>query len=215
MVKKLITTKSELLVSPSSPIVETSGLMYLEFVMGENVDCYENAQISRIPELFRYNLDDDGLYMYCRLAIYTKEHLGEHIDGRLYYDSEKDVLMLGKDVVNTSVQLESIMEDIDTNYSIIEVVEEPVFSICRLNQCLSEYQRKFVLEGCEGGMKRCKENSSDEFSRNFLFSTVFILRQLIRQQRFEEALRILKSVENCNGLCTNTKTSNKKCNCCR
>lgn len=212
MVKKLITTKCELLVSPETSITATPGLVYLEFLMGENIDSMENAQISSIPELFKYDLDDDGLYMYYRLAIFTKERLGENCTDKLYYDESKDKLMLGNEEVNSSVQLEKIVDKIETEYAIIEFVEEPVFSICRLTHCLSEYQRKFVLEGCSEDT-RCK--STDTFAREFLFSTVFVLRQLIRQQRYGEALRILKSVEGCNGLCSNTKSSTKKCNCCR
>ena len=215
MVRKLITTKCELLVSPNEQINIVPGTVFLEFVIGENVDCTTNAQITTNPELFRYNLDDDGLYMYYRLLIYTKSYLGENYGEKFYYDEEKDALMLGDKEIKTSAQLEKIVDDIETEYSILEIVEEPIFSICRLNYCLSEYQRNFVLGVCSGGTINCKERSSDEFARNFLFSTVFILRQLIKQQRYEEALRILKSIDGCGGLCKDTKSANKKCNCCK
>lgn len=215
MVKKLITTKCELLVSSEDQIQVTPGLVYLEFLIGENINCMENLLISECPDLFRYSLDDDGLYMYYRLAIYTKEYLKENYIEKFYYDVTNNKLMLGETEITTSAQLEAIVDDIKTEYSIIDIVEEPVFSICRLSHCLFDYQRKFVLEGCCGGTLKCKNNSVDEFARNFLFSTVFVLRQLIKQQRYEEALRILKSIEGCNGLCKDTKAVTKKCNCCK
>lgn len=214
MVRKIITTKCELLISPTVPINPTEGLVYLEFIVGDGVDCFENAEISSSPELFSYNPDDDGLYMYYRLAIYTKAFLGEYLENKLYYDEENNKLMFGNEEVKTSKQLEAIVEHVETEYGILEVVEEPIFSICRLSNCLSEYQRNFVLNGCREGTN-CKENNSEEFTRNFLFSTVFVLRQLIYQQRYEEALKILKSVDNCNGICKNTKSAIKKCNCCK
>lgn len=217
-VKKLITTKCELLVSPISPIEYDSNFVYLEFVVGEGVDCYDNAEISSIPELYRFSLDDDGLFMYYRFKIYKKSFLKEHISGKFYYDDESETprLMLGEIEITTSKALEEIANNCyETDYSIMEVVEDPVFSICRLNHCLSEFQRKFIFNGC-GESKRCGQSKNDEFAREFLFSTVFILRQLIRQCRFEEALNILNSVNNCHGLCPNTKSSKtKKCNCCR
>lgn len=211
MVKTLITTKCELLVS-SEDIQIVPGLVYLEFLVGENIDCMKNIIVTDCPDLFRYNLDDDGLYMYYRLGIYTKDYLEGHYEDKLYYDTDTNKIMLGEEEIKTSAQLEAIVEDAETEYSIVEFLAEPIFSICRLSQCLFNYQREFVLEGCSGGTLKCK-NNSNAFAREFLFSTVFILRQLIRQQRYEEALRILRSVEKCNGLCKDTKSVTKKCNC--
>lgn len=217
-IKKIITTECELLVSPSEKIVAEDGYVYLEFVVGENIDCYENAEVSSVPQMFRFPMDDDGLFMYYRLKIYTKSLLQNNTDKKFYYDdmSETPRLMLGDIEICTSKDLENVANNADkTEYSIIDVVEEPVFSICRLNYCLTEYQKEFIFNGFSKINSNCKSDTNNEFARNFLFSTVFVLRQLIRQQRYEEALRILKSVSDCNGLCTNTKSSSKKCNCCK
>lgn len=216
IVNKLITTKCELLISPKETIVENPETVYLEFVIGDNVDCFDNAVVSSVPDSYRYKMDDDGLFMYYRLNIYTKTTLQDSYTDKLYYDDINDKLMLGDVEINTSEQLEEVVDDIKSEYAILDVVEEPVFSICRLNHCLTEYQRHFVLDGCKNGhANKCNNDPYESFAREFLFSTAFVLRQLIRQQRFEEASSILKSVEGCNGLCVDTKSANKNCNCCR
>lgn len=216
LVNKLITTKCELLVSPKDSITEDDSVVYLEFVVGDKVDCYDNALISSVPDSYRYKMDDDGLFMYYRLKIYTKTTLGTSCAGKLYYDDINDKLMLGDEEINSSDKLEEIVDDIKSEYAILDIIEEPVFSICRLNHCLTEYQRRFVLEGCKNGFaQKCNNDPYESFAREFLFSTAFVLRQLIRQQRFEEALAVLKSVEGCNGLCADTKSASKTCNCCK
>lgn len=220
MIKKLITTKCELMVCPIEPLIAEAGFVYLEYVTGDNVDCIKTVQISDTANSFKYKMDDDGLYIYYRLKIPTKNHLNGDYKDKLYYDEENQTLMHGEYIIETCEQLECISRNIMVNFvktglGIYDVVVEPIFSICRLNHCLSELQRKFVLEGCSNGAFKCRNNSTDEFARNFLFSTVFILRQLIRQSRYEEALRILRTVENCNGLCSDTKSHSKKCNCCK
>ena len=217
-VKKLINTKCELLVSPISSVETSSDYVYLEFVVGEGVDCYDNIEISNLPELYKFSLDDDGLFMYYRFKIYKKSFLGENVFGKFYYDDESEIarLMLGDIEISTSNALEEVANNCRrTEYSILEIIEEPVFAICRLTHCLTEHQRKFVLEGCSGGMLKCKNKTTDSFVREFLFSTVFVLRQLIKQQRYGEALQILRSVEGCHELCKNTKSVTRKCNCCQ
>lgn len=211
MVKKRINSECEVLIVPSETIYESENVVYLEFIVGEGVDCTDNAQITTVPSLFKCKLDDDGLFVYYRFKLNTKTGLKGNIERKLYYDEVTSALMVGNTKIETSSQLEAILEYNETEYSILEVISEPVFSICRLNHCLSEFQRKFVLNGCN---QACK-NDSDKPIREFLFSTVFVLRQLIVQKRFGEALNILRTVEGCHTLCKDTKSVSKKCNCCK
>lgn len=217
-IRKLITTKCELMVGPATPIEPDDRFVYLEFVVGEGIDCYDNAEISSSPEVYKFPLDDDGLFTYYCLKIYKKSYLGEYTTEKFYYDDTTPTprLMLGDAEIATSKALEEVINNsFETEYSIMDMVEEPVFSICRLEHCHNELQRKFVLDGCSEN-KKCGTNKDDSFAREFLFSTIFVLRQLIKQYRFEEALRILKTVSTCYGLCSDTTSSkNKKCNCCR
>lgn len=133
---------------------------------------------------------------------------------KLYYDIENQKLMLGLVEVTDSKTLIDVADTQSTALGIQEFVEEPVFSICRLDHCLSELQRKFIFGTTSDRLiESCDDTAEDEFARNFLFSTVFVLRQLIKQQRFIEADRILKSVNRCEGFCDKTSASKRNCGC--
>lgn len=96
------------------------------------------------------------------------------------------------------------------------LVIKPIFSICRLHNCLENKLRTYIFDTLKtcGQYPECNKDSYGDHIRNFLFSTVFILRQLICQERYAEATRILDSINNCNGICEDTRSNSNKCNCC-
>jgi hypothetical protein len=215
-VKIIISTKCELLVSPKTELAD-AGFVYLEFLVSDSIDTLSTLVISEDPSLFRYYFNEDGLYMYYRLKVPTKTKLeGESLEGRLYFDNTTNKLMIGIKEVTKSSELEDVIDDDapHTTYGISsDIVEEPVFSICRISACLENLQRKYIFEGHPDLTgSRCKEDS-DKNIRDFLFSSIFILRLLIRQQRYEEALRILESINNCGTICDSTYTSRSSCGC--
>lgn len=213
-VRIIINTKCELLVSPKTELLDP-GFVYLEFLVSDYVDLLSTLEISENPNLFRYFFEKDGLYMYYRLKVPTKTKLDSvsaPITGRLYYDDVSEKLMIGTEPVVKSEQLENVIDDDSphTTYGIsAEIVEEPVFSICRISACLENLQRKYIFE--YSPKNNCKTNS-DKLNRDFLFSSIFILRLLIKQQRYEEALRILESIDQCDGICNSVHTYNS-CGC--
>lgn len=216
-VKIIINTKCELLVVPKTELKDL-GFVYLEFLISDKVDALSTLSISSDPDVYRYFFEKDGLYMYYRLKVPTKNTLDEISQSygtRLYYDSDSNKLMIGNTAVIKSEQLEDVVDDdnINITYGVVEIVEEPIFSICRISACLENLQRKYIFEGHPDltGSK-CKEDS-DKNIRDFLFSSIFILRLLIRQQRYEEALRILESINNCETICNSTYTSRSSCGC--
>lgn len=213
-IKMVINTKCELLVAPKSELGD-EGFVYLEFLVSDCVDTLSTLTISENPKIFRYFFEKDGLYMYYRLKIPTKKLLDDmsaSYENRLYYDSDSGKLLIGEILIETSEQLENIVDDDlpKAKYRITEMIEEPVFSICRIATCLENLQRKYIFEGRSIGNK-CN-NDSDKLNRDFLFSSIFILRILIKQQRYEEALKILESINRCSELC-NTITFNNSCGC--
>lgn len=218
LIKALISTNCELLVSPRTNVYD-EGFIYLEFIVADGEDTIDTLVMSDAPELYRYYLQKDGIYMYYRLKVPTKTKLGNSdLTSRLYYDDTTDKLMIGNDEVSTSKQLEDIVDDDypDTKYGITEFIEKPIFSICRISSCLENLQRKYIFEGCPSnkGTKCDSKSNEDKTIRDFIFSSVFILRTLIRQQRYEEALRILESINGCNTICNETYTSDKSsCRC--
>ena len=213
-VKIIINTKCELLVFPKTELLDP-GFVYLEFLVSDYVDSLSTLEISENPNLFRYFFENDGLYMYYRLKVPTKTKLDSvsaPIKGRLYYDDVLKKLMIGTEPVVKSEQLENVVDDDSphTAYGISEeIVEEPIFSICRISACLENLQRKYIFSFSQ--KNNCKADS-DKLIRDFLFSSIFILRLLIRQQRYEEALRILESISQCNSVCEHMNTSNS-CGC--
>lgn len=69
LVKKLISTKCELLISPIRELDPENGMVYLEFVTGPDIDVYDVAVVSEAPVVYKLHLNDDGLYTYYRLKI--------------------------------------------------------------------------------------------------------------------------------------------------
>lgn len=213
-IKILITTNCELLVSPRTDLNDP-GYIYLEFMVAEDIDSYETLELSECPQLYRYYFKKDGIYMYYRLKITTKSLLeGVELDDRLYYNDDSNKLMLGNKELVSSEQLKDIVDNDypETSYGIIEFIERPVFSICRISNCLENLQRKYIFDECPS-KKSCKDDP-DKINRDFLFSSVFILRLLIRQQRYEEALKILESINDCGAICSNMQAPNiNTCGC--
>lgn len=212
-VKIIINTKCELLVVPKTELKDL-GFVYLEFLISDKVDALSTLSISSDPDVYRYFFEKDGLYMYYRLKVPTKKKLDEISQSygtRLYYDADADKLMIGNTIITKSKQLEDVVDDdnINTSYGVLEIIEEPIFSICRISACLENLQRKYIFSFSQ--KNNCKADS-DKLTRDFLFSSIFILRLLIRQQRYEEALRILESISQCNSICENMNTSNS-CGC--
>ena len=207
----LINTKCELMVSPTESLYDP-GFTYLEFVAGEDLDLLSTAVISEDPELFRHYFEKDGLYVYYRLKIATTQLDELNTQHRLYFDDITKKLMIGDDEVTESSQLEDVIDDDspNTSWGIIDIIEEPIFSICRISRCLENLQRKYIFNETHF-VGKCKDDS-DKNLRDFLFSSVFILKMLIRQQRYEEALKILNTINTC-GMCDSYINSKNSCNC--
>lgn len=217
IIKALISTNCELLVAPRENIYEP-GFVFLEFVISDYNDTYASACISEIPELYKFRLQEDGLYMYYRLKIPTKTALtSTDLSGRLYFDDNTGIVMIGDNEISCSKQLHDIISSDypEAEYSFAEFIEYPIFSICRISSCLENLQRKFIFTWSSNAEStECKKKADNtKADRDFLFSTVFILKTLIKHRKYEEALRILKTVDGCNSICKNTYTSKNSCGC--
>lgn len=221
-VKVLITNKGELLATPRRELDYTEGYVYIEFVDGPGLSAINTVQLSidDVPIVYKQSLAQDGLHVYYRLQILTKQHILDNestIDGRFYYDIITNSLYLGEEKINTSAQLLSIvtLENLTANSSIMDYVTSYIFSLNNLNKCLIEYQRKFILAISNNSTNYCNENKLNKFNRDFLFSTLCVLRKLIKDRNYEEATRILQLVNRCNAFCKDTYARNIQCNCTR
>lgn len=221
-IKHVITTRGELWIN--SIIHEnTPDVMYFEFLEGPGINTITTQKVSSFNNLntYKQNLDDDGLFMYYCLQVKTKESLirnNPQIDLSIPvycdYINGRWVLYNGDEIVDTNEKLSVILENKTEDN--VGFAIKPIFSICHLHKCLEDKLRANIfdtLKTCDQ-YPMCNKDSYDDFIRNFLFSTVFILRQLICQERYAEATRILDSINRCEGICNNTRSNFNKCNCC-
>lgn len=91
--------------------------------------------------------------------------------------------------------------------------EAELFSICKLRSCLLSKEKNYVtkfLHGCNANTY-CKNSDTEDVTRDFLLSTVFVLEHLICTGQTTEALRILKNLKSCT-LCSDNVTTNCGCN---
>lgn len=91
--------------------------------------------------------------------------------------------------------------------------EAEVFSICKLRNCLLSKEKDYVsrfLHGCNTDT-HCKSSDTEDVTRDFLLSTIFVLEHLICTGQTTEALRILKHIKSCT-LCSDNKTTTN-CGC--
>lgn len=85
------------------------------------------------------------------------------------------------------------------------------FSICKLRHCTMELEKEMIydfISNCNSN--NCDKKSSEQYARDILLIGIFVLENLICQQRYSEATMILDSLTSCN-LCKDSIT--KKCNC--
>lgn len=151
MVKALVSTNCEIMVSPRTDVY-SPGFVYAEFIVSEYMDTMNTLEISEDPVIYKQDVAKDGIYMYYRLKIPTKSYideLGASITNRLYFDDEISELKIEDEIINTSKQLEDIVDEDypETKYGIAEVIEYPIFSICKISNYLENLQRKFIFEG--------------------------------------------------------------------
>lgn len=108
-------------------------------------------------------------------------------------------------------ELETIIE-INTESTNISISHKDIFSICYLYKCYLDLCRKSLIDY---NIKCQEENNSTSYLRDVVWMTLAAIRYLSEFQRFQEAQKLLRTVNRCNGLC-NTKfnTENKlDCNC--
>lgn len=133
------------------------------------------------------------------------------LDGRVYYDENTGELMLGNEIVSDFEDLAANLET--TSYNIIDYVERPVFSTCRLDNCVASIERDFVYNRLKNGCKElCSKANRDD--RDFLVLGAHILKLLIKQQRYSEAVELREALNTCSSICQDLDINNPTgCGC--
>lgn len=187
---------------------DSNAIVFLEFLINPDADNNKTIKISKNYDDYYYcDLPSDGLYVYHKLKIFDKAFVDENYMG-LCYDSKHNKLIF------KGVELKDIFEILPyldkSDYGVLEYIKSPIFSICKLQNCLKELQKKSITQ-CRGGL--CDNFESDRKLRDFLFISIYVLENLIDQERFGEASDILKSLSSCAPICKNISLNKSGCNC--
>lgn len=102
--------------------------------------------------------------------------------------------------------------DVDTD---ADPSETELFTIVNLRNCLLSYEKSLIGEAlcnCVSSSNIvCKSHNNDKQMADFLLATIFVIENLVCDQRYLEAADIVEKVHNCN-VCQENKMI-KKCNC--
>lgn len=172
---------------------------------------------------YKYVTDYDGRYIYSKYGIYNPEALledGEYKikDKIFYYD---DNIYLGilnissLDNINASTtklisNWYTLKDYVNTNIDYYYTTE--LFTFCKLNKCVINYQKQTLFKKIESCNKICKEDNKKSL-RDFLFVSIYVLDYLVCTGNYAEAQRILESLSACGQLCNDSVFINSTTNC--
>lgn len=162
------------------------GFKTLELII-HDIDWKHYAVIEdRKTEHFIYDMQKDGLYSY-----YV-----------IYWEIEKEIPL------NLPVYLFDAK-----NHSIDYTLELQLFSICKLRNCVLALEKEAINDFISSvyTKKKCEKNSNN-YLKDYLLISIFVLENLICQEKYSEATMILDALETCGGLCNTVKINNCKCN---
>ena len=182
--------------------------IYVEFVIYE--DGNSGFYVSEnLDNEFVFDLPKDGLYAYYKIEIYKKEYIEDATNKKFYYDGK---IMFGDEEI---INPEDIINKLDISYGIIDYYEHPIFSLCKLENCILSLEKNTILNESNDylGTANCNKNDQIKKQRDFLFITLFVLKNLICQERFVEAKEVLDSISSCESLCESLKNSKSNCGC--
>lgn len=188
-------------------ISDSESVVFVEFLINPEIDNNKTIRVTDKHEYYYYELPQDGLYVYHKLKIFDKAYVEEDYVGLCYDSINNKLLFKGtelKDVFEILAYLDN------AEYGVLEYIKAPVFSICKLQHCLKELQKKSITQ-CKGGL--CDDFDSDRKMRDFLFISIYVLENLISQERFGEASEMIKSLTSCAPICKNISITKSGCNC--
>lgn len=186
--------------------VVTDNYHYVEFIVNPNVDSNETVRITNNRDYYVQSLPKDGLYVYYIVSVLDGKDVPINYSD-LYYDSENKKLILNNKAVTDIAEL---VPYLSVSSGAIEYKEIPIFSICKLKKCVMKLEME-TMHNCSGN-NRCRP-PKDGQDKDFLFISLYVLENLICQERYSEASHILERITSCNSICNDSKYNERKCNC--
>ena len=187
--------------------------------------CIQLLSDNLTPEQLRhsatYDLNGDGLYHYQKLII-PKYYEGiEETNNYLYYDSRvSKVVYIDQD--SGIDEAWDVCNDYDDIYNTVvdEAIDncfhfdEDLFSMYDLVKCYVYIEREriqnYIKNHCFEG---CKQYSDLDDKAGILLAAVTVIKNLIDEEDYFEAQRILNGLNTCGGLCGQYLNKLKGCGC--
>lgn len=187
--------------------------VYVEFVLSPNIkDPWDTLRIEKTRDYYIQPVSEDGLYIYYCIKTYDSKDIKIQLEdgfSGLYYDSDKNCLMFqNKELTDLDLLANIIPTLFNEGDGVADYCEKFVFSIYNLKKCVQSLQKQSV-QNCS---KLCRRPDDITKMRDMLFISIYIIESLVCQERYSEALEILKQLGSCNDLC-NTKPKKSNCNC--
>ena len=150
-----------------------------------------------------FDLISDGMYIYQKLILPTESHDGEdscyYEDGKIYWNGDvvefEDVWCSKSDILN------------------VFWFDDVFFSIFNLVKCFIITETNRLNSIFENGCRIQCTNNPYAANADFLASALFVLRYLIKQNKYLEAQSLLNRLQTCSGLCKDVRKSLKECGC--
>ena len=134
-----------------------------------------------------WNLEKDGLYKYVQIN-------------------------LPKNVNLDTMDAVKLIEYLNNPTNSVDFVEKQIFSICKLRTCTIQLEKEAIHNFVNNhNIKSCKKDSGQSV-KDLLLIAVFVLENLISQERYTEAQMIINSLDSCGVLCRSQKLQTCNCN---
>ena len=180
---------------------------YIEFVVNPNIDSNATMRIANKRDHYTLSLPKDGLYIYYIVSVLDESLVSADYPD-LYYDSKKKKLILNKKEVSNITELVPYLQ---ISSGSIEYDEIPIFSVCKLRKCVMKSELE-SMRNCLNKNSKCA-SQKDRQNKDFLFISLYILENLICQERYSEATNILERIASCSTICNDSKYNDRKCSC--
>lgn len=165
----------------------------LEFIASTVNPSVYKAYVNRTETLV-FKLPDDGLYKHYIL---------------LSNRSEEELYNICKNGLDEFLK---IMNDVDNSIGYPEE-ELDIFSIHNLRQCVIKLEKQSILEFIQMYKgRKCQNSTNDKSVRDMLLIAIFVLENLLCQEKYTEAQMIVDGLSSCAPLCNINKLLTCNCN---
>lgn len=91
--------------------------------------------------------------------------------------------------------------------------ESDIFSIHNIRQCVIKLEKESILEFIQMYKgRKCQNKSYNQSTKDLLLIAIFVLENLLSQERYTEAQMIIDGLSSCNSLCNINKNLTCSCN---